>query len=415
MKPSDFRFGFRIVGSTREARRLVDPAAAFAAYARCDDRAECGRESYLSAYHFADDFREHLAATGSTAGFSGPCWSPWLWLDFDADEVSHAQADAGGVVEHLAETFSVDPGGLLLFFSGSKGFHVGLPTALWMPSPSERFHRTSRRFAESLAEAASVAIDSGVYDRVRAFRAPNSRHPKTGLHKRRLTHDELLGPLDAILALAGHPAPFDMPPPIARNDSLAGLWEKAEAEAIEQDAAKAVRRAADNASPALNRATLDFIRDGAMKGDRHRLLFSAAANLGEFGCPPALAHALLSESALDSGLPPSDVCRQVECGLDAVAPRSTPPDSPRSTLDGPDGSIVAEPPLAAIKPEGPPMLLEDPPPLKPLPPRAIGSGSLDSPCRCGSTHYVEIALPEGRSRIDCRECNRFIRFGMWSK
>jgi len=45
-------------------------------------------------------------------------------------------------------------------------------------------------------------------------------------------------------------------------------------------------------------------------------LFSAAANLAEFGCPVALAHALLTEIALDSGLSPSDVRRQIDCGLD---------------------------------------------------------------------------------------------------
>jgi hypothetical protein len=65
----------------------------------------------------------------------------------------------------------------------------------------------------------------------------------------------------------------------------------------------------------LNRQTLDFIRDGANVGDRHRLLFSASANLAEFGCPPALAHALLTEPALDCGLSPSEVRRQIDCGL----------------------------------------------------------------------------------------------------
>lgn len=70
-----------------------------------------------------------------------------------------------------------------------------------------------------------------------------------------------------------------------------------------------------NGTPRLNRATLDFIRDGADQGDRHRLLFSAAANLAELGCPSALAHALLTEGALDSGLPPAEVRRQIECGL----------------------------------------------------------------------------------------------------
>ena len=81
----------------------------------------------------------------------------------------------------------------------------------------------------------------------------------------------------------------------------------------------AERRAAlasGNGDARLNRQTLDFIRDGAATGDRHRLLFSAAANLAEFGCPTSLAHALLSEAALDSGLKPSDVRRQIDCGLE---------------------------------------------------------------------------------------------------
>ena len=44
-------------------------------------------------------------------------------------------------------------------------------------------------------------------------------------------------------------------------------------------------------------------------------MFSAAANLAEFGCPVELAHELLTEAALDSGLSPSETRRQIDCGL----------------------------------------------------------------------------------------------------
>src|SRR5581483_3828567 len=102
-------------------------------------------------------------------------------------------------------------------------------------------------------------------------------------------------------------------------DQAAADWQAA-LQAVEREAeGKAQRRAAvADGTPRLNRATLDYIRDGADQGDRHRLLFSAAANLAEFGCPPALAHALLTETALDSGLPPADVRRQIDCGLNHV-------------------------------------------------------------------------------------------------
>lgn len=346
------RYGFRILGPITARRRLVDAGVAFAAYAACDPRAECDSESYLSAFQYGDDFGVHLDETGSTKGYSGPCWSPWLWFDFDSDELGYAHADAGATAAFMVDRFGIDPGCLLLFFSGSKGFHLGLPTAIWTPVPSVEFHRTARRFAERIADLAAVTIDSGVYDRVRAFRAPNSKHPKTGLHKRRLTYDELLGTLDRILELATKPAPFDLPMPTATSDQASADWQQAADQAGQEAQAKAARRAVGTRSPTLNRSTLDFIRDGARQGERHRLLFSAAANLAEFGCTPALAVALLEESALDSGLAPKEVRRQVECGLAAVSSPPAQQDARGAAPTATEGATVQEPLPAAADHSG---------------------------------------------------------------
>lgn len=317
-----FPFGFRIVGPTWARRRLVDAAEAFAAQARCDPRAEVARESYLSAFWYGERFRRHLDGTGSTKGYGGPCWAPWLWWDIDrADDLEAALADARRLTVALCERFSVQDADLLTFYSGSKGFHVGLPTAPWRPEPAPEFHKAARHFAEAVAATAGVGIDAGVYDRVRAFRAPNSRHPKTGLHKRRLGFDELMGlSVEGILRLAQQPEPFDVPAPSYTSDAAAAAWREAGARVEAGVRAASERRTAEPPAK-LNRGTLDFIRDGAPEGDRHRLLFSASANLAEFDCPSALAHALLTESGLDSGLPPSEVRRQIDCGLaHAAAP-----------------------------------------------------------------------------------------------
>ena len=446
-------YGFRILGATSEPRRLVDAGAALAGYAGCDPRSEPHKESYLSAFCFGEDFRRLLTETGSTAGFAGPCWSPWLWFDLDSEDLHYAHKDAGALAAFLVERYGVQPGELLLFFSGSKGFHVGLPTALWSPAPSADFHRTARRFAEHAAELASVTIDVGVYDKVRAFRAPNSRHPKTGLHKRRLTFDELTGiSLDRILELARQPAPFTLPEVTGTSDQAAADWQTAVDQVRQEGEAKAARRAAGNGSPALNRATLGFIRHGADQGDRHRLLFSAAANLREFDCPPALAVALLEEAALDSGLPPKEVRRQVECGLaaagspagatssggDVSAADATPPvdtpappnETPTPTADelraalaalwtrsGPTPTPASDPgphpsPLPQAG-EGTKNLPPLPPPLRPLPPRAVGTGTGPTPCRCGCADWVDVAISGGRTRRECRACGRFLGFGKW--
>ncbi len=72
------QLGFRVLGSATARRRLVDAAAAFAAYCACDPRAEVEREAYLSAFTYGEDFRLHLAQTGSTRAYAGLCWAPFI-------------------------------------------------------------------------------------------------------------------------------------------------------------------------------------------------------------------------------------------------------------------------------------------------------------------------------------------------
>jgi hypothetical protein len=125
-----FRYGFRIVGNTTNERRLTDWAAAFRGCSECDERAEPKRESYLSAFAFGDDFRRHLAATGSTKGYDGATWATWLWFDIDRDDIEQATRDARRLAAGLVDRYKLDADELLAFFSGSKGFHIGLPLSV---------------------------------------------------------------------------------------------------------------------------------------------------------------------------------------------------------------------------------------------------------------------------------------------
>ncbi len=293
MSNAPLRFGYRIVGSVTTRRRLVDAGAALAA---CDPRAEVDREAYLSAFWFGADFRAYLESTGSPKGYNGVCWAPFVWWDIDhPDDLQRALSEARGLAGAILERYrTLAEDDLLLFFSGAKGFHVGLPVC-WDAAPSFDFNRVVRRLAEQFAALVRATIDTGVYDQVRPFRAPNSRHPKTGLHKRRLTHDELMQlSLDGIRRLAESPEPFALPAPSATCDQAAADWQASMTAVCQQSEEKARRRAAvASGTPTLNRQTLDFIRDGAEAGDRHRLLFSAAANLGEFSCLSDLARRAL--------------------------------------------------------------------------------------------------------------------------
>ena len=322
--------GFRIVGPCTGDRRRVDAGTAFRAYCQCDAKAGVEREAYLSAFQFDAGFAEHLSRTGSPAGFSGSTWAPYLWADVDRDEsaggIARALTDTRQLIDTLDERYGVPRCVLVPFVSGGKGFHLGIPTALLAPTASADFHAVARQFVETVAAAAGVAVDTGVFDRVRAFRAPNSKHPKTGLHKR-FVPVEIFDAVtvNGVLDMARTPEAFEVPSTdgVESADMLVAVWERA-ARAVEEKAAAAEQRrhdvASGNRAGSVNKLTRRLLTGEVEVGDRHRLLYSASANLAELGCPLSAVRALLTEPALDLGLPPKDVARQIECGHAAAHP-----------------------------------------------------------------------------------------------
>ena len=324
MNATTHRHGFRILGPCTGDRRRVDAATARAAYCRCDERARVGQEAYLSAFQFGDDFAEHLARTSSPAGFTGSTWAPLLWADIDRDEaaggIARALADVRLLVDTLDETYGVPRQVLLPFLSGGKGFHLGLPTSLWAPPASADFHAVARAFIENLAAEAKVTVDAGVFDRVRAFRAPNSRHPKTGLHKLFVPVDRLDSvTVDELLDMARQPMPFEVPSTdgVESVGFLAAGWGQAERAVADRAAAVEQRQhelASGGGGGSVNKLTRAFLAGDIGTGDRHRLLFSAAANLAEIGCSLPAVRALLTDPALDMGLPPKHVSRGIDSG-----------------------------------------------------------------------------------------------------
>jgi hypothetical protein len=322
MTAEQMPFGFRVMDDAREPRRLIDSAVAFSAHAANAPEAESKRTCYLSAFQFGEDFQDFLNAYRSTKGFDGKCWSRYLKFDIDREDITKALADCRRLVAFLVERYSCNNDDLLIFFSGSKGFHIYLPLSLCgSVKPSTVFHKVCRRLAECLAAEAGIPIDTSIYDKVRLFRAPNSKHPKTDLHKVQLTFEELLyQKVESILELAHQPGPFDLPDDPTSCDVGRQDWLAASESMQKEDGYSKQQRNNRGSCTHLNRSTLDFIRQGAEPGHRANRLFAAAANLAEFGCPRALSHELLTEPALDSGLPPREVSRQIDCGFGHSSP-----------------------------------------------------------------------------------------------
>lgn len=314
MTPAAFNVGTYVLGPPTAPRALVRHGDLLTAYADGDVPDES--EAYLSHFAFGADLQSHFAGNRqSVAGFAGPCWCRWLVLDLDRADLAEALADARRLVAFISERYGIDPP---IYFSGGKGFHVLIELA-HNPPPAVGFHRIAKTFAEALSAAAGVRIDTSIFGLAHIIRLPNTRHPRSGLFKRRVEADALFR-LDVagILAHARQPAGDGLPALRSCPAKLASDWQEAEgatARAAEARAGGQARAMAggDTRAP---RYLVDFLRFGTDAGQRHQTLFRCAAWLTEQGAPPALVAALLTEPGRDVGLTPKDVDRQITCGID---------------------------------------------------------------------------------------------------
>jgi hypothetical protein len=326
--------GAFVLGAPTSPRALVRHRDLLNAYA--DGAIDDEGEAYLSHFAFSPEMQAHYRThRRSVAGFAGACWCHWLVLDIDRPDLVQALADARRLVQVTGRRYpELD---LTVYFSGGKGFHVLIELA-HDPPPAVGFNLVCRTFAEALAARAGVKIDSAIYDLNRLIRLPNTKHPRTGLFKRRIDAEALFRlDVPGILEATKHPAGDGIPSVRSCPAKLPDDWRDAERlTGAKADARDATRRdgTADTRAP---RYFVDFLRFGVSEGERHPTLFRCAAWLTEQGAPPSLVRALLTEPGRDVGLTPKDVQRQLTCGIEhARRQRGTIADPPPGPDADPD-------------------------------------------------------------------------------
>jgi hypothetical protein len=319
--PAHLAGGF-VGGALNATRHVVGAEALYRAFHECDD-VNTEVEAYGTVYQYpAAEYRAHLRRVGSPKGYDGPAACCRLVWDIDRDnDLGAALADARTLVRFLFDRYGAHAdAGLGAYFSGAKGFHVTL-VALPGFHPLHHVPAVVKLLCLGVAREAGLRVDPSVYDRQRLFRLPNTRHPRTGLHKRLLSFDELFR-LDAgrIRELASHPAGFAVPAVKEDCERLAEDWIEAERQAA--SAAPAVGcRVGRRVSPSPCPVVPDFVRrfigfEEIQDPGRAVTLFRCAAALAEAGTPPAVVRGLLEEPALKSGLEPGEVAKQLAAGID---------------------------------------------------------------------------------------------------
>lgn len=315
----------RVVGDASNRRDIVSYGKVVALYAAADPAIQPELPSFLGAFTYPRAMKTHFERTGSTRGYVGPCGVPELRFDLDDEDIEEASRNAHRLFRYLADRYAVPT----IFVSGSKGYHLSVPTGGSI-EPASPNPRIARSLAARIAEDAGVPIDLGVYDAVRLWRAPNSRHQRTGLFKVIIPDPDDLPYLDLsdLRGRAARPVPYVVEAPSSAPQRLVDDWLAATVEVQRLDAETRERKAGrPNGSARMNPLTWTLIRepesieqggggrDGTFQG-RHKAIFSAAANLAEFGTLEALIHGLLFGPGRDTGLRADEVTRQIASGIE---------------------------------------------------------------------------------------------------
>ena len=292
-----FIVGAYVLGGTDSPRDLKPHGELLTAYA--DGTIDDHREAYLSHFTFGSEMRRHFAANkNSVAGYVGPCCCRYLVLDIDRPDLAAALADARMLVAFLHRRYPDLEGDVPIYFSGGKGFHVLLELT-HRPPPTVGFPAVAKTLAEGIAANAVVTLDTGIYFANALVRLPNTKHPRSGLFKRRIDADALFRlDISGVLERARHPAGDGIPAARQPSEELAKDWHEAEVKTTRATEARAViRRDAGTAPDArAPKFLIDLLRFGVGEGDRHKTVFRAAAWLAEQGAPPSLCFALLTEA-----------------------------------------------------------------------------------------------------------------------
>ena len=164
-------------------------------------------ECYMTLFPFDKNILEYVKLNKSVKGYKGITYVfPALFIDIDNEnDLDSAHGSACELVARLINDYQVNPNDLMIYFSGRKGFHIGIPA--WMigiDAPEREIAARSEMFALELTKGIKD-IDKGIYNDNRLFRTVNSWNVKGNLYKIPLTFDQLTDDVFQIKQRARNP------------------------------------------------------------------------------------------------------------------------------------------------------------------------------------------------------------------
>ena len=184
---------------------------------------------------FSNELVDYFEDKGSVRSFNGNASFTYLPIDIDDSNLETAHNSAKEIVIDLVENYEIDARALSIHFSGSKGFHIEIPSSLLniQPLPQRQICNRVKEFVNQLGYRAH--IDMAMYKSNMLFRYENTLNDKTDLFKIPLTVSELHQfSIEDITNMAVMPRYIESidPDEWKENEYLSKVWMEAEASSI---------------------------------------------------------------------------------------------------------------------------------------------------------------------------------------
>jgi hypothetical protein len=150
---------------------------------------------FVSAARYDESLPEYIknSEKGKIRGFDGNIWYDFIIIDID--EIDPRKI--GVFMQHLEINYGIQIDYCRMYFSGSKGFHVLIPTPIFGLKPSDQLHAIVKDLVHKIADNI-LMYDTSLYDKVQIYRLPHTKHSSTGAYKVPLYYEELSKGLDYI-------------------------------------------------------------------------------------------------------------------------------------------------------------------------------------------------------------------------
>jgi hypothetical protein len=154
---------------------------------------------FISAARYDHSVIEHMenSEKGKIRGFDGSIWYDFIIID--VDEIDPRKV--GIFMEHLEINYGIQIDYCRIYFSGSKGFHILIPTPIFGLKPGDELHAIVKSLVHKISDNILI-YDNSLYDKIQVYRLPHTKHSSTGAYKVPLYYGELSKGIDCIRGMS---------------------------------------------------------------------------------------------------------------------------------------------------------------------------------------------------------------------